>query len=747
MSVINLTLPYDELPVTGKLVTFIAPCNSDRTTHLSIHGEVYDLIDALGNPVSDSSFLKDAMVSVLLKVEDKKAFIQNSADSAKMAEHIKTSAYSEEGVHGIRMFEGKLQIHTPVTKPDGSTDFEWAEVISASTTPKPIIKVDTSGTEINRIFITDGSEVIEIEGVYEQYLYEIELPMYGVWTVYVSWYNWFASNKVTQSVYEDGVTYVFEWFSADLEVSTDSDSMIYADSEDGTVKEATSNGSSADSVYFYITHQGKYKVYATKEGVVSETKEVLVDKVNSYPSVNLSYYKVTVTSDKGSVILISNNNGFSNSKSIQNKSVTFYLPSAGVYEIWGSSPNGRTNSVSVTVSEYKEYFATIKYLGIYGVEIDLNNSDPESSVTYTDDAVGMIAGSSDWDSKPIFENIRPCAFKNGNVLYYLNPNNFKQKEDGTPANELLNQKSPEFGTDVMIEIPKIGFKIETIGDKIKVQVTDDPNASSQGFHYYAHTRDRNNEGDRDFLYIGAYLGYTTSYGAFSIMGQHPYHTSYTHHAHRISAQDRGKGYDLVSFYAYTLLQCLFLIRYKNLNSQKALGLGLTNYSEGTVVTGATFDKGMYYGNPNDATVQVKFMGIEDMWGNLSWGLDGVVSKPVALGYDNPVSIYTAFDEFTDYGTKFPYGDYESVGIIAPDGGISDSYLKVPQGTTELGFLPKETGASSTAYFCDVVSAKAGATRVMVGSSTSYKNQSGIFSIRLSGRGSYDYINGTRIMYL
>ena len=90
----------------------------------------------------------------------------------------------------------------------------------------------------------------------------------------------------------------------------------------------------------------------------------------------------------------------------------------------------------------------------YGVSIDLTNSNPETAVTYTDDAVGMVAGSTDWYKMRIFKDIKPCLFKNGSVVGYLNPDNFAQFEDGTKADITSGNAG-----DVMIEIPKIGYKI------------------------------------------------------------------------------------------------------------------------------------------------------------------------------------------------------------------------------------------------------------------------------------------------
>ena len=99
---------------------------------------------------------------------------------------------------------------------------------------------------------------------------------------------------------------------------------------------------------------------------------------------------------------------------------------------------------------------------------------------------------------PIFKDIKPCVLKNGVVQYYLNPADLSKKADGT-ASDITSGNDG----DVMIEIPKTGFKITTVGNTLTIKVTANPNDTAN-FKYYAHTRAA--EGDRSKLYIGAYLG-------------------------------------------------------------------------------------------------------------------------------------------------------------------------------------------------------------------------------------------------
>lgn len=314
----------------------------------------------------------------------------------------------------------------------------------------------------------------------------------------------------------------------------------------------------------------------------------------------------------------------------------------------------------------------------YGVSIDLSNSNPETAVTYTDDAVGMVAGSPDWYRASIFKNIKPCLFKDGAVVGYLNPDNFAQFTDGTAADITSGDSG-----DVMIEIPKTGYKISKSGTTLTVQITDDPN--KDGFSYKAHTRTE--DGDRENLYIGAFLGSNKDSKLRSISGVSPQNAT-TLTDFRTQAQANGAGYDLFAFYPMTLLQCLFLIMYKNLNSQAALGMGYVgdvNWEYYQKNTGATIDKGMSYGS-TDQMEQMKFLGIEDFWGNLLQWIDGLVSSSTRNALVATENFNDTGDGYTDIGQMCASNTY--------------GYMKAPQGTNEAGFIISEKGGSSSTYFSD-----------------------------------------------
>ena len=80
MSVIKLTLPFGEIPVNGKKVTFTAPCSCMETEALQIEGEQYTVVDALCRCVTGigGRWIAGAVVTVVLDVDNKRAYLQTS---------------------------------------------------------------------------------------------------------------------------------------------------------------------------------------------------------------------------------------------------------------------------------------------------------------------------------------------------------------------------------------------------------------------------------------------------------------------------------------------------------------------------------------------------------------------------------------------------------------------------------------------------------------------------------------------
>jgi len=566
--------------------------------------------------------------------------------------HGTATIIGEPGLHGIRYWNEKLEV---------LVDGAWKQASSGVG-----IEVDVTVPTGSVVTATDGENVVT--GTAVNNALKMALPNYGTWE-FSATLNGETSNTVTLTCDASKVyTVTLTYFSATIIVTAKSGSVVTIQ-KGSVVQTATSTGTAT----FTVKEAGTYSVYATYEGVNSHTVSVNATTSGSTYTASVSFITLTVSITSGSTVVVTKGS-YSYSK-VSTGTAVFYLPETGTWSVTASL-SGDTATGTIACSSYTAYSITLNYYKIFGVSIDLSNSDPASAVTYTDDAVGMTVGSSAWDSEPIFKDIKPCLLLNGVVQKYLNKNNFAQDESGNSVDITSGSAG-----DVMIEIPKCGVKIATSGTTLTVQITDNPNATGDGFHYYAHTRAT--EGDCDKLYVGAYVGYTSSSKLRSLSGKAPT-VNQTIGTFRTQAQANGDGYDQISFYPLTLLQCLFLIRYKNRNSQTALGRGYVDASAATN-TGTTNANGMYYGTTS-GTVHVKFAGIEDFWGNVFYFIDGIFS-------DASRNILTAFDNFNDTGNGYTSRGQGATSNIG-------NYMSKPQGTTETGFIAKEVNGSTTTHFCD-----------------------------------------------
>lgn len=388
-----------------------------------------------------------------------------------------------------------------------------------------------------------------------------------------------------------------------------------------------------------------------------------------------------------------------------------------------------TTEEIVTISEVSRVSATPTEPKIYGVEIDESNSNPETAVTYTDDAVGFAPmkgnnGAFQWGSwQSIFNEIgiKPCMLKNGVVQYYLNPNDYAKKIDGTNADITTGADG-----DVMIEFPKIYWKINRVGTKVYVKY------STKFFEGSINNAHKISSVEKDKIYLSAYIGNEISGKLRSLSGKSPT-VSKTIGAFRTSAQANGIGYQQTTYYALLMLQVLYLVWFKNLSSKTALGRGYVDGNSASINTGGTNTKGMFFGETS-AKQQNKFCGIEDFWGNVFYWIDGMYSD------SNRNIMISKQNVFNDNGTG-----YSNHGIGA-NANVS-GYINKVQGGNETGFIIKEDGGSSSTYFADGGTLNAGCLPLF-GGNWSNGDYAGAFQllVNASASNSYAYL-GARSCFI
>lgn len=414
---------------------------------------------------------------------------------------------------------------------------------------------------------------------------------------------------------------------------------------------------------------------------------------------------VHVTTEPGAII-VANNNNIQITKVISKGAEYIIIPSYGSWTFTAYDGEEKINSTELEINLTQIYNIELHKIEeqykTYGFTINLNDSNPETAVEYTDDAIGMEGGSEEWENESIFKYIRPCLLKNGIVQGYLDKNDFTKFVDGTPADITSG-----YAGDVMIEFPRMGIKSTYSSQIQSFQITNNPSAS--GFSYNAFLHDKNT---KNTLYIDAYLRSEVNGKLRSLSNKSIY---------KYSSDDTPlnglANFDSFSINQLGLLKILFILRYKSLNSKAHIGKGYIGnlsidggkYNIANISTGNTNQKGMYYGT-SSTFEQIKFAGIEDIYGN----------APIKLKYPTSYS-YINYGSYHTYRLEPVGSDNEYIGgLYYASSGSSTSnnysaygsyYLKYTVQSNSYGylFLPQgknteeqlHEGTIST-YFCDPV---------------------------------------------
>ena len=410
---------------------------------------------------------------------------------------------------------------------------------------------------------------------------------------------------------------------------------------------------------------------------------------------------------------------------------TFTSGNTSVVTGWSTSPSNGTTITSSTsttltvtytengVTKTASTTLTIKYK-TYTIKIDQSNSNPLSCCTYADNAVGMTKGSDAWDD--IFGH-RPCILDGGTVVGYLNPDDYSKYVSGSSA------PITTLGKDVMVEFPVRGIKISTTNNVISVSLTENPNDSS--FTYYAHQRGTTKKNN---FYLGAYDANLSSSKLYSQSGVTPV-VNITLTNSITYATNRGSGYDIMGYYQVVYLQCLYLLKYGNLNSQTAVGMGLVSAS-GKINNGTMNSKGMDWGE-TAGTSGMKIFGVENFWGNIYQWVGGI------YGYSNTIRTTTQnFANFTSSPTSSTYTQF-TTSCTTGNGG----WVNKVSGTSTGGFLSTAWSGSSTTYYCDCGSVGSGCF-ARFGGYWSNGASAGAFLLNVNWSASNSSSDlGARLMYL
>lgn len=403
---------------------------------------------------------------------------------------------------------------------------------------------------------------------------------------------------------------------------------------------------------------------------------------------------------------------------------------------------------------------------IYGIHIDPDESDPEDAVTYLADAIGMTPAAmgqstfnyGSWQNA--FFMPKPCMLKyDGTVDYYLDPNDFTKKLDGT-ASDVGNIN---YAGNAMMEFPKIWFKFEA------------GTADGEGYFYVSNQKVDNSykcwcnmdaDGNEiDHFYVHIYNGviYDGKMRSLSGMKLTPwsttaYSSSATYAVNSVVNYD-GKMWKCVTavktaeefdstkweqfafngnidgtqevnsatannttakseWYIDTwcdrvLITALLYLMGKSLNLQATFGRGIDSGSQTAAeayVTGAANDKGLFYGSTSNGSTVVKVFGIENFWA-CKWHRTAGLIGNSSGGYSYKMTAST-----TDGSSVSGYNSNGNGYLTTTFNRPTNNYVRLMEFGAH-GALPlNTTSATSTTYYCNYFNTGTGFALVGGGSS-------------------------------
>jgi len=356
----------------------------------------------------------------------------------------------------------------------------------------------------------------------------------------------------------------------------------------------------------------------------------------------------------------------------------------------------------VTVDYYKDVVVSTQV--VYGFTITQSNSTPDTRVTYIEDNAGFTPAKMDYmfdkfdygDWKDAFFMPRPCMLKNdGTVDYYLDPDDYRRKEDGT----LSDIANSSYAGDVMVEFPKIWVK-RTESNGVQTTLIASYKADND-FHCYSNIDADGNE--IDHFYVAAYDGCVVSNKLRSLSGKTPVNTvaGTTLVQNALNNNDDAdytkNGYYISQWCDRALINDLLILMGRSTNTQAIFGNG--HYAGGSaasslLATGTLDAKGMFYGK-NTTGVAVKVFGIENYFGNLWKWCAGLMASGAAL---YAKMTWGTQDGSTGVGYDTTgVGNSKAVGKTA--GGTSGGYISKTY-NTELGNIPFTASGGEATYECD-----------------------------------------------
>ena len=483
------------------------------------------------------------------------------------------------------------------------------------------------------------------------------------------------------------------------------------DSAKMTVSVTAATNAGTYSATFTPTSNYKWSDGSTGGKTASWTIGKAANSVTNSPSsivLKSSAKTATFTVNRkgnGTITATSNNTGVAKIKSINQ--------STGVVTVDSVNDTTGTAKITVKVAEGTNYKAasdtTVSVTAtfreyLYGFDLTIADSNPATRVTYPSDvensgfakAVMNFGGAfsyGSWPSTPGEKFMpRPCMLRfNGTVDYYLNPNDYTKKADGTTS-DVANMN---YGGNAMMEWPKIYVKRWESNGVYHFRCSDmKVDSDYECWSNY----DKNNK-EIPHFYTPIFFGSKDGSNRLrSISGQSNF-VSNTAQTEVTYAKNNGADIWYTEVLSdRELVNDLLTMMFKSTDLQATAGYGVCSASA-AIAPGSMNTKGLFWG-AGDKTSGVKVFGMENWWGNIfrriaGWCISGGTQK---------VKLTRGTKDGTTVGDyNFDGNGYKTISGVNL---IRSGYISKMK-TESFGRFPMEANGSTTTFEADQVWADSG----------------------------------------
>ena len=483
------------------------------------------------------------------------------------------------------------------------------------------------------------------------------------------------------------------------------------DSAKMTVSVTAATNAGTYSATFTPTSNYKWSDGSTGGKTASWTIGKAANSVTNSPSsivLKSSAKTATFTVNRkgnGTITATSNNTGVAKIKSINQ--------STGVVTVESVNDTTGTAKITVKVAEGTNYKAasdtTVNVTAtfreyLYGFDLTIADSNPATRVTYPSDvensgfakAVMNFGGAfsyGSWPSTPGEKFMpRPCMLRfNGTVDYYLNPNDYTKKADGTTS-DVANMN---YGGNAMMEWPKIYVKRWESNGVYHFRCSDmKVDSDYECWSNY----DKNNK-EIPHFYTPIFFGSKDGSNRLrSISGQSNF-VSNTAQTEVTYAKNNGADIWYTEVLSdRELVNDLLTMMFKSTDLQATAGYGVCSASA-AIAPGSMNTKGLFWG-AGDKTSGVKVFGMENWWGNIfrriaGWCISGGTQK---------VKLTRGTKDGTTVGDyNFDGNGYKTISGV----NLTRSGYISKMKTESFGRFPMEANGSTTTFEADQVWADSG----------------------------------------